>query len=92
MGKPVVEAFFLGLENVLEPGGLMCVYGPFNYGGNYTSESNARFDQWLAAQNPVSAIRDFEWVDGLARQSGLVLVEDYEMPANNRLLLWRKAG
>ena len=67
---------------------LLAVYGPFNYQGRYTSESNARFDQWLAAQNPHSAIRDFEKVDALAVQAGFQLLEDNAMPANNRLLVW----
>jgi len=67
----------------------LCVYGPFNYGGAYTSDSNARFDQWLAQQHPDSAIRDFEAVDALARAAGFALQEDHAMPANNRLLVWR---
>ena len=92
MGKPGVECFFRGLQNVLQPGGALCVYGPFNYAGSYTSDSNARFDQWLFAQHPDSAIRDFEWVNQLASEAGLVLVEDYAMPANNRLLHWRKSA
>ena len=75
----------------LVPEGHFAVYGPFNYGGEYTSESNARFDQWLAARDPASAIRDFEAVDELARSAGMALVSDAQMPANNRLLCWRKA-
>ena len=69
---------------------VLAVYGPFNYGGRYTSESNARFDQWLAQQHPDSSIRDFEAVDGLAAAAGFALQGDYPMPANNRLLAWRK--
>jgi len=69
---------------------LLVVYGPFNYAGRYTSESNARFDQWLAEQNESSAIRDFERVDELAREAGFELLEDNPMPANNRLLVWRR--
>ena len=69
---------------------VLAVYGPFNYGGNYTSPSNARFDQLLAQQHPDSAIRDFEAVDRLASSAGFTLQDDRAMPANNRLLLWRK--
>jgi len=68
----------------------LAIYGPFNYGGKYTSASNARFDQWLADQNPLSAIRDFEVVQALAATAGFSLYEDVEMPANNRLLLWER--
>lgn len=71
-------------------GSLLIVYGPFNYGGQYSAESNARFDLWLKDRDPDSGIRDFEWVDLLARNAGYALQEDVAMPANNRLLIWRK--
>lgn len=90
MGKPEVECFFDKLDKVLMPGGKFCCYGPFNYAGRFTSESNARFNDWLYAQNPKSAIRNFEWVELLANRSGLQLVADHQMPANNRLLEWAK--
>jgi cyclopropane fatty-acyl-phospholipid synthase-like methyltransferase len=85
-----VEEFFAGVGEVLEAGGVLAVYGPFNYNGAYTSESNARFDAWLKARDPASGIRDFERVDALACAQGLVLQQDIAMPANNRTLVWRK--
>jgi len=90
MGKAEVEQFFQGVADRLLAGGRLCVYGPFNYGGKYTSDSNARFDQWLFQQNPKSAIRDFEWVSELAETASLSLLADHTMPANNRLLEWVK--
>jgi hypothetical protein len=77
---------------VLKDRGTLCIYGPFNYDGKYTSPSNERFNGWLYRQNPKSAIRDFEWVNLLAENVGLVLTQDHEMPANNRLLEWIKEG
>ena len=91
MSWPEVERFFEGVGEVLEPGGVLAVYGPFNYHGRFTSESNARFDAWLKARDPASGVRDFEAVDALARAQGLVLQHDYAMPANNRTLVWRRA-
>jgi SAM-dependent methyltransferase len=79
-----------GLGRAVAPGGLLLFYGPYNYGGRFTSESNARFDQWLKAQNAFSGVRDFEAVDALARAAGFRLVEDIAMPANNRTLVWEK--
>ena len=64
----------------------LLVYGPFNYGGKYTSESNAKFDEWLKNRDPQSAIRDIEAVKQVAEEKGFLLVNDFEMPANNRLL------
>jgi len=90
MGWPEVEHFFAGVGAVLEPGGVLVVYGPFNTNGAFTSESNARFDAWLKARDPASGVRDFEAVDALARTHGLILQQDIAMPANNRTLVWRK--
>ena len=85
-----VESFFAGVGRILEPGGLVAIYGPFNYGGNFTSESNAKFDLWLKDRDPLSGIRDFEAIEALALGVGLKLVQDYEMPANNRILFWQR--
>ncbi len=92
LGKSQIECMFEGIEARLMTSGTLCIYGPFNYNGNYTSESNERFDIWLREQDPKSAIRDFEWVNFLAEKAGLKLIQDHKMPANNRLLEWRKEG
>lgn len=92
LGWTGVEAFFAGVGRVLERahGGVLAVYGPFNYGGAYTSDSNRAFDDWLRTRDPLSGIRDFEAVDALARGSALQLVADVALPANNRCLVWRR--
>jgi len=90
MSWPEVELFFLGVGQVLEAGGTLVVYGPFNYNGAFTSDSNARFDAWLKARDPASGVRDFEAVDALARAQRLILQQDIAMPANNRTLVWRR--
>ena len=69
-------------------GFILAVYGPFNYGGDFTSDSNRAFDASLRARDPRMGIRDFEAVDALARAIGLQLVADVAMPANNRTLVW----
>ncbi len=91
MAKEMVEAFFIGVGAHLHVQGHLCIYGPFNYHDNYTSESNAKFDIWLAQQDPRSAIRDIEWIIQLAETQGLKLVADHSMPANNRLLHFVKS-
>ncbi len=87
-----VLSMFKGIGKVLKQGGLFAQYGPFNYGGEFTSESNASFDQWLKDRDPVSGIRNFEDLVLLAKESNMILHADYEMPANNRILVWRKRG
>jgi cyclopropane fatty-acyl-phospholipid synthase-like methyltransferase len=91
MSWPEVERFFDGVAAVLEPGGMLAVYGPFNYKGAFTSDSNARFDAWLKSRDPASGVRDFEAVDALACVRGMTLQQDIAMPSNNRTLVWRRA-
>lgn len=87
-----VKLLFTRLADYLTAQAVVCIYGPFNYHGCYTSDSNARFDQWLQQQNPRSGIKHFEAVVDLAEAIGLKLKADHGMPANNRLLvLERKA-
>ena len=90
MGWTSVRAFVSGVGRILRSGGLFLLYGPFSYGGRHTSESNARFDLSLRFQDPEMGIRDFEALNELASEAGMVLLEDNVMPANNRLLVWRK--
>ena len=87
-----VEILFERFQSYLNPSAKVCIYGPFNYNGSYTSESNARFDQWLKSRNPLSGIRDFEAVMALAEHAGLRLLTDNAMPANNRLLVLQKSA
>ena len=90
MSWEMVINFFQGVGTALHKDGLFILYGPFNYNNAYTSASNADFDLWLAQQNPQSAIRDFEALNELAKKAELTLINDYEMPANNRILVWKK--
>lgn len=90
MDKAAVEHFFAGLGAVSSPRAYLFVYGPFNYQGKYTSQSNADFDASLRARGVGSGIRDFEFVSLLAQQAGFDLLRDEEMPANNRCLIWQR--
>jgi hypothetical protein len=90
MGWDQVKDFIRGAGSSLPAGGQLIMYGPFNYGNEYTSLSNRRFDAWLRERDPASGIRNFEDVDQLAKNSDLFLTGDYEMPANNRVLCWQK--
>lgn len=80
-----------GAGKLLPHGGSLVIYGPFNYKGHYTSESNASFDQWLKDRDPASGIKHFEEVVSLAKDSAMELISDYEMPANNRILHFIKS-
>ncbi len=90
MAWATVRQFFEGVGRVLGPAGVLAVYGPFSDDGRHAAESNARFDAYLRARDPLSGVRDWQAVDALARAQGLSLAADHAMPANNRTLVWRR--
>lgn len=87
-----VEALFARLPEVVSAHALLIIYGPFNYRGRYTSDSNEAFDASLRARAPHMGLRAFEAVDALAVEAGFTLLEDAAMPANNRCLVWRRGA
>ena len=89
MSWPQVQRMFEGIGKMPSVT-TFCLYGPFHYGGDPTSESNARFDASLRRRDPASGIRDVEAVVALAKRNGFALTEDNAMPANNRLLVFQK--
>jgi cyclopropane fatty-acyl-phospholipid synthase-like methyltransferase len=90
MHQADVVNMFAGVGQLLTTGGIFILYGPFNYANRYTSESNARFDQWLKSRDPASGIRNVEDLHQLAQNAGMLLLQDYAMPANNRILVWQQ--
>ena len=73
------------------PGGLMVLYGPCREAGTPLAPSNADFDESLKARNPAWGLRDREALEDLARSQGLAATRRVEMPANNLMLLFRRA-
>ena len=92
MSFAAVERMFELVGRVLPDAGLFCLYGPFNVGGEFTSESNERFDRSLRSQDPDMGIRELSELDQLAASGGLAQVRRYAMPANNMLVVWEKQG
>lgn len=86
MSWSIVQQFFQRLPQFCNPKATLCIYGPFNYEGDFTSESNRAFDQSLRARDPQMGIRNIEDVQALAKAQGFHLHHDHSMPANNRLL------
>jgi hypothetical protein len=91
MSWPQVQRTFAGIAG-MPSFELFCLYGPFSYAGRHTSESNARFDAMLRSRDPASGVRDFQDMCAVAQQCGMRVDEDNAMPANNRLLVFRKSG
>lgn len=84
------KSFMKLLGHRLREGSRAAIYGPFKYNGEFTSESNAAFDVTLKEKDPLSGIRSFEDVNTNMLKNGFELVNDYEMPANNRMLVYKR--
>lgn len=87
---PATLALFEGAKALLSAQHVLFLYGPYRRFGAHTSESNAQFDLDLRAQNPEWGLRDLEAVSGVAADTGFVLAETVQMPANNFSLVFRR--
>jgi hypothetical protein len=90
MPAALLAPLFKGAAALLPDIGKLCIYGPFKYAGEFTSASNAEFDERLKDSDPLSGIRDIETLQQLAAKHGLSLVQDSAMPANNQLLVFER--
>ncbi|MFT4906095.1 MAG: cyclopropane fatty-acyl-phospholipid synthase-like methyltransferase [Oleispira sp.] len=80
-----------GVSRLIASDGFFMMYGPVNIDGEFTSEGNAYLDEWLkSCVNPLAGIKDLADIESLAKDQGLVLIDNLAMPANNRLLVFQK--
>lgn len=90
MNWDAVCSMFEGVSAGLAGHGVFCLYGPFNENGAYTAESNREFDRSLRLRDPGMGIRDLEALEKLARNHQMEFEEQFRLPANNSLLVFRK--
>jgi len=84
------EGLFRGAGELLQPGGLVYLYGPFATGPS-TAPSNRAFDQDLRRRNAEWGVRDLDEVVACAARNGLTVEQKAEMPANNLSLIFRRS-
>jgi SAM-dependent methyltransferase len=80
-----------GAAAILPPGAPLILYGPYRRDGRHTAPSNEAFDADLRARDPAWGVRDLEAVTEAARARGFTGPEIRQMPANNLMLLFRRA-
>ena len=90
MSIAAVAHMFCVVAECLVVGGKFCLYGPFNQGGAFTSDSNRHFDSSLRSQDASMGIRDLEDLDRIAEECGLRRKTHFAMPANNMIVTWLK--
>ncbi len=86
----VAQGIVRGAGQALAPGAALVFYGPFREGGRHTGEGNARFDAALRAEDPAWGVRDLDAVSALAEAKGFGPPGVTPMPANNRLVCYRR--
>lgn len=91
MSWEAVCAMFEGVGKVLRPGGVFCLYGPFNEGGSFTAASNREFDLSLRSRDASMGIRDREALESLALGHQMKLTQQFRLPANNCVLVFIKS-
>lgn len=84
------EGLFVNSSKLLKKGGLLFTYGPYACNGVLEPESNVSFDQSLRRQNPSWGIRDIEDLKKLAAKHSMKLFAAYNLPSNNKCLVWKK--
>lgn len=87
-----VPDLLAGAAQVLGARGLLLLYGPFSDAGEHTAPSNEAFDAHLRSIDPAMGVRDADWITGLAAGLQLQPLADVVMPANNRTLIFQRAG
>jgi hypothetical protein len=88
--RRVTTGLIAGAAQVLQPGGVLFIYGPFKVDGAFTSESNEDFHHTLVGQNPEWGYRDVADVAAAAEAVGLQHKQTLQMPANNLALVFVK--
>ncbi|NBB93882.1 MAG: DUF938 domain-containing protein [Gammaproteobacteria bacterium] len=71
-------------------GGLLVIYGPFRDGERFDADSNERFHGELGRMNPAMGLRDVLKVRAEAESTGWRPEAEIAMPANNRMLIFRR--
>jgi Protein of unknown function (DUF938) len=87
----VAEGLFAGAVRYLRADGRLFLYGPFKRDGKHTALSNAVFDTSLRDRDAEWGVRDTADLERLAGSVGLALMEIFEMPANNLILMFQRS-
>jgi len=82
---------FDDLGTHLKAGALFIAYGAFKYNGEFSSESNKDFEVWLKEKNKNYCQKNFEDICNELSKNSFKLIDDIQMPANNQLLVFKKA-
>jgi cyclopropane fatty-acyl-phospholipid synthase-like methyltransferase len=79
--------------SVLKPDGFVAIYGPFKVDGSYTTPSNEAFDKEILAAGVTEwGLKDVRDLEKAAAPFGIKLARRLDLPANNFILVFDRAG
>ncbi|KAL4712720.1 hypothetical protein ACJJTC_008017 [Scirpophaga incertulas] len=81
---------FENAQAYLKSDALMITYGPYSKERVITPQSNIDFDASLRARDPSWGLRDINDLVKLGEENNLILIDTIDMPANNKILIWKK--
>lgn len=90
VAQPSVDGLLDGAGRLLRPEGLLLLYGPFRFNGDYTAASNKSFDRMLRQQNPAWGLRDLNNISAYGANCGLGLQEIIAMPSSNHTIVLKR--
>ncbi|KAK9759262.1 Protein of unknown function (DUF938) [Popillia japonica] len=81
---------FKAAGNILKPNALMITYHPLAFNGVIEPQSNRDFDLELKSKNPEWGIRDLSDLKKIGEVNGIEFQQLYDLPANNKCVIWKK--
>jgi len=84
------QGLFRNAGKLLSRDGSLITYGPYSKNGHLVPKSNVDFNRYLLGQNSEWGIRDIADLSDEGMEHGLQLSAEYDMPANNKLLVFTR--
>jgi len=91
MPWPCSAQLIAGAAEALSNKGLLICYGPFKEGDRHNADSNRSFDESLRRRDPAMGLRDLIELRALGQAASLPVVGEIDLPANNRLIIFKKS-
>ncbi|KAI4483377.1 hypothetical protein M0802_013430 [Mischocyttarus mexicanus] len=83
-------SLFQNVGKLLKSNGILFTYGPYAIDGIITPESNVKFNKSLNSMNPDWGLRELRELENVAKENNINLVETFDMPSNNKVIIWKK--
>jgi len=84
------QGLFSAAGQLLTKNGMLVTYGPYSKNGILKPESNKTFNRYLQDQNSAWGVRDIADLTEEAKEYGLYHAEEFDMPSNNKVLVFRR--